>query len=43
MEMENKEYQFMYTFLKNKYIISTAYRKASMPFENVFYFETIVW
>ena len=38
----NKPYQLLCTYLKNKYFISTAYRRAS-TYDAMWYFETIVW
>lgn len=39
---ENKAYQLMCTYFKNKYFVSTIYREAS-TIEPIWYFETMVW
>lgn len=40
--MNREPYQLLCSYVKNKYFISTAYRKAS-TIEPMWYFETIVW
>jgi len=37
-----KEYQLICSYIKRKYFISTAFRRAS-TMEEMWYFETIVW
>ena len=39
---EKQPYQLLCSYVKNKYFVSTAYRKAS-TYEPMWYFETIVW
>ena len=44
MQLENKAYQLIQTYYKQKYFISTAYRRASVSCcPDMWYFETIVW
>ena len=40
--LEDKDYQLVCTYLKQKFFISTAYRQAS-TIEPMWYFETITW
>jgi len=42
MTTENEVYNLVQTYVKRKYFISTAHRKAS-TLEEMWYFETIVW
>lgn len=42
MNMEEKPYQLICTYLKKRFFISTAYRKAS-TIDPMWYFETIAW
>ncbi len=39
---EQQPYQLICSYVKNKFFVSTAYRKAS-TLEPMWYFETIVW
>ena len=41
--MENKEYQLLCTFLKDRYYISTMYRKSTANTANPWHFEIIIW
>jgi len=41
--MENKEYQLLCTFLKDRYYISTMYRKSTANIANPWHFEMIIW
>ena len=43
MMEENKGYQLIASYVKQKYFISTIYRKSSAMIEDCWYFETIVW
>jgi len=39
---EDKSYQLIASYVKHKYFISTAFRRAS-TIEEMWYFETIIW
>ena len=40
--MDKKEHKLIQSYFREKYFISTAFRRASMP-EDIWYYETIVW
>jgi hypothetical protein len=42
--MEKENYQLICSYIKNKYFISTVYRRCSAVLaSDIWYFETIVW
>ena len=41
--MKNKEHTLIQSYYREKYFISTAYRRASITIAEVWYYETIIW
>lgn len=39
----DKEHKLIQSYYKEKYFISTAYRRASVAIHDVWYYETIIW